>query len=108
MEQGITAEIKLRPSRGDDAAGARVVRRVLEPRERQARAESDEPEGVARKVQTHALSIIDHADQLIGAKRFGYPKLNQGNLPCGKIIYCTDHAELLLGHHLRQNRGCLF
>ena len=38
----------------------------------------------------------------------GYPKLNQGNLPCGKIIYPTDHAELLIGHHLRQNRGCLF
>src|SRR5205807_4857751 len=35
------------------------------------------------------------------------PKLDRGNLPCGKIIYCTDHAELLLGHHLRQNRGCL-
>src|SRR3954453_21470438 len=37
-----------------------------------------------------------------------YPKLNQSDFPCGKIIYCTDHAELLVGHHLRQNRGCLF
>jgi hypothetical protein len=37
-----------------------------------------------------------------------YPKLNQSDFPCGKIICCTDHAELLVGYHLRQNRSCLF
>ena len=33
--------------------------------------------------------------------------LNQGDLPRRKIIYCTDHTELFLGYHFRQNRSCL-
>ena len=32
------------------------------------------------------------------------PKLNHGDLPRRKIIYCTDHTELFLGYHFRQNR----
>lgn len=66
---------------------------------------------ISTRTDKRALSHIrrEHIGALV-RRNFGRKNqtvLNQSDLPRRKIIYRTNHTELFLGYHFRQNRSCL-